>query len=296
VTACPPGESIGAWLCQAGQLLRAAAIENPRLEARALLARAMGTTEEVLLRDPRAAVPAAAGQGFAAMLARRAAREPLQHILGEAGFWTLTLDVSPATLVPRPDSEALIEAALAAFPDRAQVRRVLDLGTGTGCLLLAALAEFPAARGVGVDRVASAAVLAAGNAARNGLADRAAFWVGDWAAALNGSFDLILCNPPYIESVAIPALMPEVARHEPASALDGGADGLAAYRALLPALPALLTDRGVAVLELGLGQAAEVTALAKGAGLAPRGLHADLAGIPRALILEKAIGEAAKGG
>ncbi len=164
------------------------------------------------------------------------------------------------------------------------MHRVLDLGTGTGCLLIAALQEFPGAFGVGVDRVPGAALLAARNAASLGFADRAAFLVADWAAPLAGSFDLVLSNPPYIPTGDLPGLMPEVAEHEPASALDGGADGLAAYRRILAALPALLASGGVAVIELGIGQAHDVAALAEAAGFATA-LRNDLAGIPRALIL-----------
>jgi len=263
-------------------------IDNPRLEARLLLAHALGARTEDVLRDPAAAVDPAR---FEALVARRAGREPLAFILGRREFWSLDFAVAPDTLIPRPDSETLIEAALAAFPDPRAVRRVLDLGTGTGCLLLAALHEFPAAFGIGADRVAAAAALARRNAASLGMAGRAAFLCGDWAAALSGRFDLVLCNPPYIPTAEVPRLMPEVARHEPPSALAGGADGLDAYRAVLPVLPGLLAAGGVAVLEVGQGQAEPVAALAAAAGLAcaPR---ADLAGVHRALILRMA-GQAA---
>ena len=282
---CEPGESVGAFLCQAGQVLRAAAIENPRLEARLLLAHAIGTTQEALLREPRAEVPEAAAARFRAALAARLDATPVAHILGQQGFWTLDLAVSPSTLIPRADSEALVEAALEAFPDPEAPLRVLDLGTGTGCLLLAVLAERPRAFGVGVDLVPAAAALAAANAARNGLQDRAAFLAGDWAGALSGRFDLVLSNPPYIESAAIPGLMPEVARHEPLSALDGGADGLDAYRRLVTLLPVLLAQGGAAVLELGFGQRQAVEGLARAAGLTPAGCRQDLGGIERALVL-----------
>nr|WP_309139476.1 peptide chain release factor N(5)-glutamine methyltransferase [Siccirubricoccus sp. G192] len=191
----------------------------------------------------------------------------------------------PATLIPRPDSETLVEAALELFPDRARVRRVLDLGTGTGCLLLAALSEFPAATGLGVDRVPAAAALARENAARLGLGARARFLVADWTAPIAGRFDLVLSNPPYIESGAIPGLMPDVARHEPGSALDGGADGLAAYRVIIAALPGLLALGGRAVLELGQGQRASVEAMARAAGLAVPGCRHDLGGVERALLI-----------
>jgi release factor glutamine methyltransferase len=280
---CEPGESVGAFLCQAGQLLRAAAIESPRIEARLLLAHAMATTSEALLRDPRAAVPPEAVARFRRVLDQRLAHVPMAQITGRAGFWTLDLEVSAETLIPRADSETLIEVVL---ESGLQPRRILDLGTGTGCLLLAALSAFPAARGFGVELRPKAAALAARNAAHNGLTDRAAFLAGDWATALTGRFDLILSNPPYIESAAILGLMPEVALHEPSSALDGGADGLDAYRRILADLPRLLAPGGIAVLELGAGQAAPVARLAAGQGLALMGLRADLGGVDRAMILK----------
>ncbi|MBM3587561.1 MAG: peptide chain release factor N(5)-glutamine methyltransferase [Alphaproteobacteria bacterium] len=280
-----PAGTIGFFLCQAVQRLRGAAIEAPRLEARRLLAHVLGTTEEALLRDPRAAVPADKAAHFVALLARRVAHEPFAYLTRRVGFWTLDLEVSPATLIPRADSESLIEAALEASPDKGAALRVLDLGTGTGALLLAVLAELPAAQGIGLDLKPAAAASAARNAARLGLAGRARFLAGDWAAALTGQFDLVLCNPPYIESAAITGLMPEVARHEPASALDGGTDGLAAYRHIIADLPRLLAPRGVAVLELGAGQQAAVQALGRAAGLTPEACRADLGGVPRALVL-----------
>ncbi|PWS33954.1 peptide chain release factor N(5)-glutamine methyltransferase [Falsiroseomonas bella] len=285
---CDPGETVGAFLCQAGQVLRAAAIENPRLEARLLLGHAMGATADQLIREPRAPVPPEAAARFRAALAARLDAVPVAHILGSQGFWTLDLAVSPATLIPRPDTETLVEAALELFPDAAAPLRVLDLGTGTGALLLAVLAERPRAFGVGVDLVPQAAALAAANATRNDLAGRAAFLAGDWDAALAARFDLVLSNPPYIESAAIAGLMPEVARHEPRSALDGGRDGLDAYRRLVGILPALLAPGGAAVLELGAGQREAVEALATAAGLVPAGCREDLGGIPRALVLRSA--------
>ncbi len=268
--------------------LAAAGIEDARREARHLVRLVLG--REVLGRevlDPAAEIDSAQ---FEALLMRRAAREPMAFLRGSEGFWTLDLAVSPATLIPRPDSETLIEAALAALPERAAVRRILDLGTGTGALLLAALSEFPAAFGVGVDLSPGAAALAARNAAANGLAGRAAFLCGHWAAALDGRFDLILANPPYIPSGDIAGLMPEVAAYEPASALDGGADGLHAYRTILPALPGLLTPGGVAVLELGAGQACDTDSLARRAGFAAPEIRHDLGGIARALVLRMTVG------
>ncbi len=248
----------------------------------------MRLDQAALLRDLTAPAP----PGFEALLARRAGREPMALILGRQGFWTLELEVSAATLIPRADTETLIEAALAARPDRAAVRRVLDLGTGTGCLLLAALMEYSDAWGLGLDLAPAAAALAARNGRALNLADRTSFVVSDWAAPVSGRFDLVLSNPPYIETAAIAGLMPEVARHEPRRALDGGADGLDAYRTLLAALPALLAPGGLAVFELGAGQADPVCVLARTAGFTPA-LRADLGGMPRALLLEKTLGRPA---
>ena len=276
-----PALTIAQALRAATASLAAAGIEAPRRQARLLLAAATGRTPEALLRDSDQTFDATA---YVALVARRAAHEPLALILGHREFWSLDIEVCADTLIPRADSETLIEAALAARPDRASVRRVLDLGTGTGCLLLAALTEFPAAHGIGIDRVAAAATVARRNATRLGFAARADFLVGNWAEAIAGRFDLVLSNPPYIETATIATLMPEVARHEPASALDGGADGLACYRALIPALPGLLASDGVAIIELGAGQAPATIALAHAAGLGAS-TRADLAGIARALVL-----------
>jgi release factor glutamine methyltransferase len=265
-------------------LLRDAGVENPRLEARLLLAHAIDLPVAALLRDPN--LPADPTR-YAPLIARRAAHEPLAYILGHREFWSLRFAVSPATLIPRPESETLIEAALAAFVRRAPPRTVLDLGTGTGCLLLSALHEFPASFGIGIDRSPGAAALAAANAHSLGLGNRAAFLCADWAAPLAARFDLILCNPPYIPTCEIGGLMPEVAGHEPVSALDGGADGLIAYRRVLPLLPQLLHPDGVAVLELGIGEGPRVAALAQESGLIAI-TRPDLAGTPRALVLESA--------
>ena len=266
---------------QATEALRAAGVEQPAREARLLLAAALGL--------PPGAVPApgaATPEDYAALVGRRVAREPMALIVGRQGFWTLDLLVSEATLIPRADSETLIEATLAARPDRSSVRSILDLGTGTGALLLAALAEYPGAVGVGVDRNPAACALAAANAARNGLAGRTAMVCADWAAPLLGAFDLVLANPPYVPRAEVAVLMPEVARFEPALALDGGPDGLDAYRAILPALPRLLAARGVAAVEHGAGQGDAVAALAEAAGLRVVARARDLGGVGRVLILD----------
>ena len=274
-------ETVGAALCRGGEALRRAGIESARLDARLLLSHALGQTPEFLLRERHAPIDTAA---FNDLLARRAAREPLAYIIGSREFWSLRLAVSPVTLVPRPESETLIDAALDACPDRSNVRRILDLGTGTGALLLAALSEFQTAFGIGVDRNAAAVALAAANANALGLAARAAFAAGDWGAAIGAQFDLILCNPPYIATGDVAGLMPEVAGFEPRSALDGGADGLAAYREVVREMPRLLRRGGAAVLELGVGQEPAVAELARISGLASVS-RPDLAGIARALVV-----------
>ncbi len=267
-------------------------IDSAVLEARLLMAHALGVDRSVFLDRGSTVDPA----GFEALLTRRLAHEPVAFITGMQGFWTLDLAVSPETLIPRADSETLILAAkeYCATPPRT----ILDLGTGTGALLLAALAEFPAAFGVGMDLSPGAAALAARNACANGLHARSALFCGSWDTALAGRFDLVLSNPPYIATDDIAFLMPEVARFEPASALDGGADGLESYRALMNLLPRVLASEGVAILELGAGQAEAVTELAIAMGLSSVALKADLGGIPRALVLrvQKRFGTAGKGG
>lgn len=273
-------------LSEAAARLAAAGIDNARAEARLLLAQALGVT-----RDDTLGVKALTEEqqsGFAALIARRAAREPLAYITGTREFWSLPLKVGPGVLVPRPETETLIEAALEAMPDRLGQLAVGDLGTGSGAILIAALKEFPHAVGLGVDTSREALTYARANGLAHNLSARAEFRLDDWSDAPENSFDLIFSNPPYVPSAAIAALEPEVARYEPRAALDGGADGLDAYRALARLLPRLLTAKGVAVLELGVGHDAAMEAVFRGAGLEIRHIRPDLAGIPRALVLEKA--------
>jgi release factor glutamine methyltransferase len=290
MTGSAADRSVGALLSMATRALRAANIDNPGFEARLLLAYTLGATREELLLDPGRVVPEQAAARFRAAADRRADRVPIAHIVGHQGFWTLDLLVSSATLIPRADSETLVQAALDCFPDRLRALRILDLGTGTGCLLLAVLAERPGATGVGVDRSYDAVEVARRNALRADLAGRADFLVGDWSGAVSAAFDLVLCNPPYVETAMVPRLMPEVAKFDPPLALDGGADGLAAYRRIAKALPCLLSDAGRAVLELGDGQRPDVEGIARAAGLAVIGCRKDLGGGERALVLARRTG------
>jgi release factor glutamine methyltransferase len=282
-------ETIGALTGWAARLLEAAGIESARREARVLLAHGLGIdAASMRLRDRSTHVEADDIAAFRTHVARRAMREPLAHITGSQGFWTLDLAVSGATLIPRADSEALIESLLSLRPDRDAAMRLLDLGTGTGCLLLAALSEYPGGWGLGIDLSPQACDLAASNAAAAGLAARSAFLCGSWTDALSPQaprFDLVLSNPPYIRSDEIAGLMPEVACFEPRSALDGGADGLDAYRIILSRLAGLLAPGGIAILELGAGQFAPVRAIAAHKGLEFVSVRADLEGVARAIAL-----------
>ncbi|WP_033074228.1 peptide chain release factor N(5)-glutamine methyltransferase [Sphingopyxis sp. MWB1] len=258
--------------------------DTPRLDAELLMAHALGTERASLLLDPaRFTVPAA----FEALVARRLAHEPVAYILGYRDFWTIRLAVGPGVLIPRPDSETLIEAALTFSRGAGRAgwpRHILDLGTGPGTLLLAALSEWPQATGLGIDASEAALDYARRNAAALGLDARASFRQGDWAAGITERFDLILCNPPYIG--ADEALMPQVARHEPAAALFAGEDGLDDYRRIIPALPVLLAERGAAILEIGAAQAMSVTRLAESAGFSVS-CRQDLGGRDRALCLTR---------
>lgn len=267
-------------------LLRAAAAtlpgDTPRLDAELLLSAVLGEDRLAMLVG-RAPVGVDAQARFEALLARRRRHEPVAHILGEREFWSLPIRVTPDVLVPRPDSETLIAEALAHFSGRPPVR-VLDLGTGSGALLLAALSEWPAATGLGIDRSASALAVAADNAARLGLASRAAFALGNWAEGVDERFDLLLCNPPYVPDGT--KLMPDVEGFEPAGALYGGADGLDPYRLLLPEVGRLLCPCGLALFEFGEGQADALLALAAEGGM-PARIAPDLAGRPRVLVMAR---------
>jgi release factor glutamine methyltransferase len=276
-------------LRDAAVALGAAGIDNARFEARLLLGHASGlSAEQLIARGPDVALPATA-TALRALTARRVRREPMAYILGEREFWGLAFKVTPAVLVPRPDSETLIEAVLELLPDRRRRWRILDLGVGSGCLLLTLLREFSGATGVGMDASPDALAVARANAESLGVADRATLVAGDWrepgwADRLAGPFDLVVSNPPYIEAAAIDGLMPEVARFEPRIALDGGPDGLAAYRAIAAASSKLITRGGWLAVEVGEGQAPEIARLFAGAGLAPKAPWKDLGGIERVVV------------
>jgi release factor glutamine methyltransferase len=278
------GAPVRILLEEASRRLAAAGVAAPRRDARLLLAAAMGIETGALFMQDDRPIAAAAADRFAAYLARRVAREPVSRILGHREFWSLAFQVTSATLDPRPDSEALIEAALELISDRDAALRLLDLGTGSGCLLLALLSELPNATGLGVDRDPAAVAAAVANAAALGLGRRAAFQVGDWGRGLGARFDMVVANPPYIPAGDIAGLAPEVACYEPRGALAGGADGLDAYRALAVQLDGLLTDGGSAVLEFGHGQDPQVAALLCAAGLEIRGFRRDLGGLVRCVV------------
>ena len=262
-----------------------AGVETAPLDARLLVAAALALPPDTLrfaADRPLAADELARAE---ALLARRAAREPVSRILGRREFWSLEFRVTPEVLDPRPDSETLIETALALFPNRAAPLRVLDLGAGSGCLLLAVLYEYPNATGLGIDAAEKALDVARGNAIRLGLAGRGRFVLGDWGRDLAERFDLVLCNPPYIADSERAALSPEVARHDPPAALFAGPDGLDAYRAILPDLARLLVPAGRALIEIGATQGAAVASIALSAGLDVAAINRDLAGRERCIVL-----------
>ena len=269
--------------------LRKAGIDSPRLEARLLVAHAMGVEPGYLLGHPDhrlAAGEADAAEDFAR---RRANREPMAYITGRREFWSLDFRVTPDTLIPRPDSETLIEAALEGVPTREASLSLLDLGTGSGCLLLALLSELPAAVGLGVDISAAACAVARANADWLGLALRSSFVVGDWAEAMDEArFDLAVVNPPYMPVAYAATMDDEITRFEPSTAVFAEADGLAAYRALAPSLNRVLRPGGRAVIELETEQAEAVQRIFVSHGFEAIGRRRDLSGRWRCLVVGSA--------
>lgn len=270
---------------------KARGIETPELDARLLIGAALDLDHTALAAQAARLITSEESKAIARFAQRRIAHEPVARILGRKEFWGLDFRLSAATLVPRPDTETVIEAALEIFRNdpRSSALRIADIGTGSGAILLALLSEFPEATGVGTDISADALATAELNARRFDLAGRASFVRCDYAAALSGPFDLIVSNPPYIPSSHIATLDHDVRDHEPILALDGGTDGLDAYRAIIPQAAALLGPDGVLIVETGYDQSTPVSDLMRAAKLTlPRPPVADLGGIHRAVMGRKA--------
>jgi release factor glutamine methyltransferase len=266
--------------------LAACAVDNVGAEARMLLLGAAGLSRSDLIANPDRRLDRDAAEKLRQWLTRRLAGEPATRIIGERHFWTLSLRVTPDVLDPRPDSETIVSAALDTLgPRTSEPLRILDLGVGSGALLLSMLSGCPLATGVGVDLSEEACAVARDNAVRNGLEARAEIRQGRWTEGLTETFDLVLSNPPYIETATIEDLSVEVRGHDPKLALDGGPDGLDAYRDLASALGGVMRPGAITVLELGIGQGPAVAGLAEAAGLRVVGSKKDFAGVERALIL-----------
>ncbi len=269
--------------------LRENAVASPELDARLLLSVATGISDVSLIADPDVSVDAEACARLETLVRRRLEGEPVSRILGTREFWGLEFLLGSETLDPRPDSETLIEAVLEAVDDRQAALRVLDLGTGSGCLLLALLSELPNATGLGIDCAEGALAVARQNAEHLGLAGRVQFQQGDWGKGLEPGFDLVVSNPPYIPTPDLDGLGREVRDHDPLRALDGGADGLDAYRVLAPCTERLLVPGGLAFWEFGIGQADDVSQIAEEASLTVAGTARDLGGLARVLIMKRPV-------
>jgi release factor glutamine methyltransferase len=278
------GTSLRQALSAIASRLLQAGIERARAEARLLAAQALGVKLETVVGDDTRVLTADEMLRLEALAARRGRREPMAQILGQREFFGRKFRVTADVLTPRPDSETLIEAVLAQELDRSAPLRLLELGVGSGCLLLTLLAELPNAQGTGVDISPAALVVAKQNASALGLAARCALVEGDWSQAVEGRFDIVLSNPPYIPSHDIERLEPEVARYEPKLALDGGDDGLLFYRRLAADLQRLLVGGGLVAVEIGQGQGSAVGRLFQEAGLWLLPARADLAGIERCIL------------
>jgi release factor glutamine methyltransferase len=272
----------------AAAMLAKAGFETPKRDARVLLCEAAGIDHAALLRDPDARLGDDAAMRLQAFVERRLAREPVSRILGRREFWGLSLRITPDVLDPRADTETLVAAALEALRDRrGDPLRILDLGTGSGALLCACLSEFPHALGVGTDRSEAACQIACQNLAACGLVSRGAIVCGDWGEALVGGFDLVVSNPPYIASGTIGTLAPEVRDYDPRAALDGGTDGLAAYRAIAADLGHLAAPDGIAIVEIGFDQAESAAECFRQAGWKSIAVKRDLENQPRALLVRR---------
>ena len=283
-TAAARGETIARALTAAAARLRQAGVDGARRDALLLLAAALGEDSAAVRAWPERPLDAGARARFEALVERRARREPVSRILGTREFWSLPFKISPDTLDPRPDSETLVGAVLARIGDRQAALTILDLGTGSGCLLLALLAELPHARGLGVDISEAALGIARQNAAALGLDDRASFLRASWGAAVTKAWQVIVSNPPYIVSGDLPGLAPEVRTYDPAVALAGGADGLEAYRALAPDIARLVAPGGLVALEIESARIANVETMLRDAGLRELDRVRDLAGKWRCVV------------
>ena len=282
-----PGTRLPEARRRAAERLAAEGIDDAMLEARLILRMATGIDPALPGRGADGCLDADQAARLGDLLARRLAREPIARLAGHGAFHGLDLTLNAACLIPRGDTEAVVEAALALLP-RDAPSRVLDLGVGPGTILLALLSERPAATGLGIDLSGEALAAARANATALGLAGRAAFQTGRWSEGLGGAFDLVVSNPPYIPSADCDGLAPEVARHDPRLALDGGPDGLDAYRAILADVVRLLVPGGHVVAEVGIGQAPDVARIALAGGLRLVALRSDLGGVPRALVFARA--------
>jgi release factor glutamine methyltransferase len=288
-----PGLKAGVSVADAQRLMvqtfRLAGIESPEVDARVLICAALHLTRAQLISQSDRILEAREASAAAALAARRTRREPVSRILGEKEFWSLPMRVTPDVLVPRPETETIVEAALDEIDSlglRAEKLKILDIGTGTGALPLALLTELPQALSVATDISSAAIAVARRNAERLELIPRCTFVVCNVADAIGGRFDLVVSNPPYIARGAVEALETEVRDFDPKLALDGGADGLDAYRAIAASAPGLLRPGGSLILELGIGQEGAVRALAAAAGLRVKTVRPDLAGIARALVAQ----------
>ena len=268
---------------------REAGIETPELDARLLLSAATGIDDVRLIADPDVVIETGPLAKLKTLVEGRLAGKPVSRLIGTREFWGLDFTLSAATLDPRPDSETLVELVLANVADKNAAVRVLDFGTGRGCLLLALLSELTGAQGVGIDCSQDAVRMARQNAAKLGLDDRALFQTGNWGEGLDAAFDIIVSNPPYIPSADLEALSREVREHDPERALDGGADGLDAYRCVFPEMQRLLAQDGFGAVEFGIGQSEDVADIAQDAGLDVYGVATDLGGVQRVLMVKHAI-------
>jgi release factor glutamine methyltransferase len=283
----PAATVLSALLAEAMTLFRDAGLEAPRREAVALAVQCLGLGRESMVGAPDQPVMEAQARRFREAAARRAAGEPLARITGHREFWSLDFILSADTLVPRPDTETVVEAVLSEIADSSAALSVLDLGTGSGCILLALLSELPNAHGTGIDISQMALETARENSRRLGLDGRAGFQIGNWTDGLSAQFDIVVANPPYIAEADCDGLMVEVRDHDPPLALFAGADGLAAFRALIPGLAGVMVPGGLAALECGAGQGPKVAEMLAFAGFDPARLVADTAGHDRVVVARR---------